>query len=78
MMRNNQQMPDATLSIWAALSDSALEHRLRHYLWQQNTGSGRYHGRVGQLAAEAERRGKPEIVQKAKDWVAKSGTAPLL
>lgn len=71
-------MPDDKISVWTALSDAALEQRLRHYLWQVKLGGGNYHGRAAQLVAEAERRGKPEIAEKAKAWVEKSKTAPLL
>ena len=71
-------MPDGQLPVWAALSDATLEKRLRQYLWQSKMGVLVYAGRLGQLIAEAERRGKPEIVESAQKWVARSKTAPLL
>ena len=71
-------MSDNGLPVWAALSDEALEQRLRVYLWQSKMGTGSYGGRVAQLTAEAARRGRPEIAEKAKAWVARSKTAPLL
>ncbi len=71
-------MPDNGLPVWAALTDEALERRLRVYLWQSKLGSLLYQGRLDQLIAEADRRGKPQIVTRAKDWVGKSKTAPLL
>ena len=71
-------MPENPLPVWAALSDAALERRLRHYLWKANLGEPDFPGRIGQLTAEAERRGKPEMVERAKTWVRQSKTAPLL
>ena len=71
-------MPDGRLTVWAALTDDALERRLRVYLWQSNMGASLYEGRAAQLIEEAERRGKPEIVEKARQWVAKSDEAPLI
>jgi len=71
-------MPETGLSIWAAISDEALERRLRHYFWQAKMGTAPYAGRLDQLIAEAERRGKPEIAEKAQGWVTKSKIAPLL
>jgi len=69
---------DETLPVWAALTDEALERRLRVYLWHSKLGSLVYQGRLDQLIAEAERRGKLEIVSRARDWVRKSKSAPLL
>ena len=77
-MGDNLQMPYAGLPIWAALTDDELERRLRVYLWQVKVGSLVNQGRPDQLIAEAERRGRPEIVTRARDWVKKSKSAPLL
>jgi hypothetical protein len=77
-MGDNLQMPDNGLPVWAALNDESLEQRLRVYLWQARLGSLLYQGRLEQLITEAERRGKPEIVTRAKYWVQKSKSAPLL
>lgn len=77
-MGDNLQMPDPSLPVWAAVTDEALECRLRVYLWQEKLGSLLYQGRLQQLITEAERRGKPEIVTRAKNWVQKSKSAPLL
>jgi len=71
-------MPEAWLPVWAALSDQGLEKRLRYYLWLEKMTPAAPQPRFNQLSAEAERRGKPEIVARAAQWVARSNTAPLL
>ncbi|HEY1240553.1 MAG TPA: hypothetical protein VGF16_08340 [Bryobacteraceae bacterium] len=64
------------LSVWAALSDDALEKRLRYYLWLAISVPNTHERRVAQLIEEAERRGNHEMVARAKTWVASSATAP--
>jgi len=70
--------PEARQTVWSALTDQALERRLRYYLWESALKPVPYAGRVGQLIEEAQRRGKPEIADRAKKWVSQSKTAPLL
>jgi hypothetical protein len=71
-------MPDTWLPVWAALTDGALEKRLRYYLWLTKITPEVPQPRVSQLEAEAERRGKPALVANARKWVERSKTAPLL
>lgn len=65
------------LPVWAALSDESLEHRLRHYYWLSLSAPNFYRSRFALLAGEAIRRGKEEIIEKAKEWVVQHGSAPL-
>jgi len=71
-------MTDGFVSIWTALGDQALEKRLRYYLWLLKVQPGTPQPRLEQMIAEAERRGKPELVEKARQWVKRSKVAPLL
>ena len=66
------------LSVWAALSDESLEHRLRHYYWLSLGAPNLYKSRFALLVAEAMRRGKLDIINNAKEWVAKHGSPPPL
>ena len=59
--------------IWAALSDESLELRLRHYYWLTTTDPHLHIGRYAVLVEEAHKRGKPEMVERAKDWVKMHG-----
>jgi hypothetical protein len=71
-------MPEPWLPVWAALTDEGLEKRLRYYLWLEKITPAVPQPRISLLSAEAERRGRPEIVTRAAQWVARSKTAPLL
>jgi len=62
--------------VWAALSDDSLEHRLRYYYWLSLNAPNLYKARFSLLVAEAVRRGKPQIVVRAKEWVAEHGNPP--
>ena len=66
-------MRDDWLLVWAALSDDSLEHRLRHYYWLSLSAPNLYKARFTLLVAEAVRRGRPQIVVRAKEWVAEHG-----
>ena len=66
-------MEDTWLPVWAALSDRSLEKRLRHYYWLSMKAPKLHQERFAQLVAEADRRGKPELVDQAKGWVARYG-----
>lgn len=69
-------MPDDSwLSVWSALSEESLENRLRHYLWLSRSAPALYQQRYEHLVAEAERREKLELVERARRWVA-SHNAP--
>jgi hypothetical protein len=60
------------------LSDEALERRLRYYLWLSRIVPNSHERRIAQLITEAERRGKREILERAREWVASSKTSPTL
>jgi len=64
------------LHVWAALSDEALQKRLLYYLWLSTVTPGAYEKRLQQLTAEIERRGKPEMLEKARHWLAHHDSAP--
>jgi hypothetical protein len=69
--------PDAWFQVWTALTDDSLEDRLRRYYWLSTKAPSIYKLGFGLLVvAEAERRGKPELVEQAKAWVAKHGAPP--
>lgn len=71
-------MPDDWQPVWAALSDDSLEHRLRHYYWLARTAPNLYIGRYAALVEEANRRGHPEMVTRATQWVVRNGApSPL-
>ena len=62
--------------VWTALSDESLENRLRHYYLLTTVhspsawmASDIYRGRFTALVKEARRRGKPQLVERAKLWV---------
>ncbi len=69
---------ESWLPVWAALSDESLEQRLRHYYWLSMSAPTLYQSRFALLSAEAMRRGKEEIIENAKNWVARHGSGPLL
>jgi hypothetical protein len=67
--------PDGWFQVWMALSDDSLKQRLCHYYWLSTNAPNIYKTEFGLLVAEAERRGKPEIVEEAKVWVTRHGAA---
>jgi hypothetical protein len=68
--------PDGWFLAWMALSDDSLKDRLRRYYWLSTNAPNIYKAGFGLLVAEAERRGKPEIVEEAKAWVTRYGNHP--
>jgi len=46
-------------------ADGLLEETLYHYLWLATNGPNIHGDRIKSLVAEAERRGKPEIIGRA-------------
>ena len=72
----NPASPDGWDSAWEKLSDESLEQRLSHYYWLSTLAPNIYQARLAVLIAETERRGKPEIVEKAKARVQKHGSPP--
>jgi hypothetical protein len=67
---------DGWCQVWMALSDNSLKDRLRRYYWLSTNAPNIYKTGFGLLVAEAERRGKPEIVEEAKAWVTRYGIRP--
>lgn len=55
--------------VWAEMSDEELRERLRHYRFLVANGPNRHAGRIVQLVAEADRRGKAQMVDEAMQWV---------
>ena len=60
---------DGWPEIWHRFSDEQLEQNLYEYLLLTGSGPGGQDRRIDQLIAEAERRGKPEIVERAKQRI---------
>jgi hypothetical protein len=57
---------DDLARVWAEFDDARLESALFEYLWLAVNTPNSHANRIGQLIAEAERRGKPELVESAK------------
>jgi hypothetical protein len=56
--------------LWAILTDDELETIAPDYIWAAETGGeaerSQFAGRLDQIVAEAKRRGKPEIIDRAR------------
>jgi hypothetical protein len=63
-------MDDGWQQVWAAMTDAELEGRLFMYLWLGIHTPNKHTGRVAQLIQEVERRGQPEMVERARVKVA--------
>jgi hypothetical protein len=59
-------MDDGWKQVWAEMTDAELEDHLFTYLWLSLHTINPHAGRVARLIQEAERRGKPEIVERAR------------
>ena len=57
---------DGWKQVWAEMTDAELEERLFTYLWLSLNTINPHADRVAQLIQEAERRGKPEMVERAR------------
>jgi hypothetical protein len=55
--------------VWAEMSDEELWDRLRHYLFLAANSPLKHEKRIAQLVAEADKRGKAEMVDEAMEWV---------
>ncbi len=55
-------------SVWSELSDETLEQRLAHFYWLATLAPNIYQPRLAVLIAEAERRGKPDLVERVTTW----------
>ena len=51
------------------MSDEELRDRLRHYLFLAANGPHQHAKRIAQLVAEADKRGKADMVDEARQWV---------
>jgi hypothetical protein len=51
------------------MSDEELRDRLQDYLSLAANGPNPHAGRILQLVAEADRRGKADMVDEAREWV---------
>jgi hypothetical protein len=51
--------------VWARMSDKELESAARDYIWLAGTEPNNHRGRRDEIVAEAQRRGKPEIIERA-------------
>jgi len=56
---------------WSQMSDDDLRHAARYYLWLAETYPDLHTERLQEVIAEANRRGKPEILQEARDSVSR-------
>lgn len=52
--------------VWSRRTEEELEETLYHYLWLAANSPNHHERRIRQLTEEAERRGTPEIVARAK------------
>jgi hypothetical protein len=62
-------MDDGWPKVWAEMSDEELRDRLRHYLFLAANGPLQHVKRIAQLVAEANKRGKAEMADEAREWV---------
>jgi hypothetical protein len=60
---------DGWPNVWAEMTDEELRDRLRHYLFLAANGPNQHAKRIAQLVAEAEKRGKAQMVGEAMQWV---------
>ena len=60
---------DGWPQVWAEMSNEELRDRFRHYLFLAANGPLKHAKRIAQLAAEADKRGKAEMVDEAMQWV---------
>jgi hypothetical protein len=60
---------DGWPKVWVEMSDEELRDRLRHYLFLAANSPLKHEIRIAQLVAEADKRGKAEMVDEARQWV---------
>ena len=66
MRETSTVMDDGWKQVWAEMTDAELEDNLFTYLWLSLHTPNKHASRVAQLIQEAERRGKPEMVERAR------------
>jgi hypothetical protein len=57
---------DGWAQVWAAFDDDRLEQTLYEYVWLAASTPNHHDSRIAQLKAEAERRGRPELIERAQ------------
>jgi hypothetical protein len=67
-------MDDGWSRVWSEMTDQELEEALFRYLWLAHHTPNAHAGRVAQLIAEAERRERSEMIERAR---AKAATTPV-
>jgi hypothetical protein len=60
---------DGWPKVWVEMTDEELRDRLRHYLFLAANSPLKHAKRIAQLVAEADKRGKAEMVNEAMQWV---------
>jgi hypothetical protein len=55
--------------VWAEMSEPELRDTLRSYMWLAANTPNDHAGRIQQLKAECERRGKADLVESVQAWV---------
>jgi hypothetical protein len=70
---NDMDTDDGWPKVWAEMSDEELRDRLRHYLFLAANSPLKHAKRIAQLVAEADKRGKAEMVDEAREWVKSHG-----
>ena len=60
---------DGWPKVWAEMSDEELRDRLRHFLFLAANSPLQHAKRIAQLVAEADKRGKADMVDEARQWV---------
>jgi hypothetical protein len=60
---------DGWPKVRAEMTEEELRDRLRHYLFLAANSPLKHAKRIAQLVAEAEKRGKAEMVDEARQWV---------
>lgn len=59
-------LDDGWKRVWAEITDAELEDRLFTYLWLARNTINPHANRLAQLIEEAERRGKPDMVERVR------------
>ena len=70
---NDMDIHDGWPKVWAEMTDEELPDRLRHYLFLASNSPLQHAKRIAQLVAEADTRGKAEMVHEAMQWVKSHG-----
>jgi hypothetical protein len=66
---NEMDTDDGWPKFWAEMSDEELRDRFRHFLFLASNSPLKHEKRIAELVAEADSRGKAEMVDEAMQWV---------